>query len=195
MSVALPVDIKNAEHLNDHQLAQAIAQGGRVVEFSWCVSVLVMSFRRTSRVFIAPGEGTFGAHLPYTMLSLAAGWWGFPWGLIFTPITLIHNLSGGTDVTAQYAHALPAPAAPQGFAQQTYGQQQFGPQFGQQQFGMHPPAQSAPPASAPSQGQRVTVQWSDGSHYPATVIRVWNDQCQVTFPDGRQEWVPLWTVR
>ncbi len=191
------MDIKNAEHLNDHQLAQAIAQGGRVVEFSWCVSVLVMSFRRTSRVFIAPGEGTFSAHLPYTALSLAAGWWGFPWGLIFTPLTLIHNLSGGTDVTGEYAHALPAPAAHPGFAQQTYGQQQFGAQgFGQQSFGMHPPAQSAPPATvAPSQGQRVTVQWSDGSHYPATVMSVWNEQCQVVFPDGRQEWVPLWAVR
>jgi hypothetical protein len=29
------------------------------------------------------------------------GWWGVPWGLIYTPLTLWTNLSGGRAVTAE----------------------------------------------------------------------------------------------
>ena len=36
----------------------------------------------------------------YTLVSLVFGWWGFPFGLIYTPMALITNLSGGRDVTA-----------------------------------------------------------------------------------------------
>jgi hypothetical protein len=34
------------------------------------------------------------------MVSLLLGWWGVPWGLIYTPLTLWSNLSGGREVTA-----------------------------------------------------------------------------------------------
>ena len=37
--------------------------------------------------------------LPYTLLSLVAGWWGIPWGPIFTIGALYNNLKGGKDVT------------------------------------------------------------------------------------------------
>jgi hypothetical protein len=36
----------------------------------------------------------------------------------------------------------------------------------------------------------VLVQWSDGNRYPATVVCSNAGQVQVTFPDGRQAWVP-----
>jgi hypothetical protein len=38
-------------------------------------------------------------------------------------------------------------------------------------------------------GTPVTVQWSDGQRYPATVMLTQNGQVQVAFPDGRQVWV------
>ena len=28
------------------------------------------------------------------LISLVAGWWGFPWGLIFTPVQIVRNLGG-----------------------------------------------------------------------------------------------------
>jgi hypothetical protein len=37
--------------------------------------------------------------LPYTLISLVLGWWGIPWGLIFTPAAIFTNLCGGKDVT------------------------------------------------------------------------------------------------
>ena len=35
----------------------------------------------------------------YTLLSLVAGWWGFPWGFIYTPMAVATNLGGGRNVT------------------------------------------------------------------------------------------------
>jgi len=44
--------------------------------------------------------------VPWTLLSLIAGWWGIPWGLIFTSQSLYINLRGGNDVTNEVANAL-----------------------------------------------------------------------------------------
>ncbi len=52
--------------------------------------------------------------LPYTLLSLFIGWWGFPWGLVYTPMVLIQNLGGGNDVTAEVMSALGVSAPPPG---------------------------------------------------------------------------------
>ena len=48
--------------------------------------------------------------LPWTGLSLLAGWWGIPWGPIWTIQALVTNLRGGKDVTAEIAGRLqPSP--------------------------------------------------------------------------------------
>jgi hypothetical protein len=39
--------------------------------------------------------------LPFSLISLVAGWWGIPWGPIWTLTTLATNLSGGKDVTRE----------------------------------------------------------------------------------------------
>lgn len=94
-----------------------VAQGGRFVVYLYCISLLVVTFRRSSEVrYLAPGESAFGPGLPYTLLSFFLGWWGFPFGLIFTPWCIIQNLAGGKNVTADIMNILvagagdPAPA-------------------------------------------------------------------------------------
>ena len=37
--------------------------------------------------------------LPYSALSMLLGWWGIPWGLIYTPWMIGVNTMGGRDVT------------------------------------------------------------------------------------------------
>lgn len=103
------MDIKGAEGMSPHDLAAEVQRGARVIEFSWCVSLLVVTFRRGSFVLVRPGESALSKGLPYTLLSLVAGWWGFPFGLIFTPLAVIQNLAGGRDVTAATVGALPPP--------------------------------------------------------------------------------------
>lgn len=41
---------------------------------------------------------------PYSLLSFLFGWWGIPWGFIWTPMALYTNFSGGRDVTQQLLH-------------------------------------------------------------------------------------------
>lgn len=106
------MDIKGIEGLTVEQVQQEIARGGKFVTFSYAMSFLIVTLKRSSDVhFIRAGEGTFGKSLPYTLLSLILGWWGFPWGFIYTPMAIFQNLSGGTDVTALLMSQLGVSAA------------------------------------------------------------------------------------
>jgi len=50
--------------------------------------------------------------MQWRLISLLVGWWGFPWGLIYTPMTLIQNLGGGKDVTREVLATFTQNAAP-----------------------------------------------------------------------------------
>lgn len=104
-------DIKGIDSLTPGELAEHVARGGKFVVYSYALSFLVVSLKRSSAVhFIKPGESAVGKSLPYTLLSLFLGWWGLPWGFIYTPWAIIQNLGGGTDVTPQVLAALGAPS-------------------------------------------------------------------------------------
>lgn len=165
------MEINGAESLSPHELAAELARGGRVVEFSWCVSVVVITFRRSSVVLVRAGESAFAAGLPYTLLSLVAGWWGFPFGLIFTPLAVIQNLLGGKDHTESVRASLPRPQA-QGA-----------------------PAWGAPAWGAPAPSTTVRVFAPDGTSYPAEPLGQDGALVRVRFLDGREEWVPATAVR
>ena len=99
--------IQGLGNMTEAELHEEVQKGGRFVVFSYCISILIMTFRRSSDIhFIRAGEGTFGKSLPYTALSLALGWWGIPWGFIYTPMALFQNLSGGKDVTREVLSSL-----------------------------------------------------------------------------------------
>lgn len=94
--------IKGVEGLSVADVQDQVRQGAKFVIFGYCMSFLVITLKRSSDiVFVRAGQSVFAASLPYTALSLILGWWGFPWGFIYTPMVLIQNLGGGTDVTLQ----------------------------------------------------------------------------------------------
>ncbi len=75
--------------------------GGRYYVYVYCVSLLLVTLRRPSGVkFVRFDQSRVRAGLPYTLLSLVAGWWGFPFGPVFTIEAVYKNLRGGLDVTA-----------------------------------------------------------------------------------------------
>jgi hypothetical protein len=45
------------------------------------------------------GENGAGQAISYSLISLVAGWWGIPWGPIWTISTMITNAQGGKDLT------------------------------------------------------------------------------------------------
>jgi hypothetical protein len=83
------------------QRLQAVLDAGiRYVVFQYCISVLVVTFKRASRVYeIGPGANTFRLGLRYSAVSLLLGWWGIPWGPIWTIGTVFTNCQGGKDIT------------------------------------------------------------------------------------------------
>ena len=82
------------------QLQEEIRQGGKFVMYQYCISLAVITFKRWSRVyFIRHDQSAAMKGLPFTLLTLVLGWWGFPWGPIYTIQTLWINLRGGKDIT------------------------------------------------------------------------------------------------
>jgi hypothetical protein len=101
------MEIKGLGNITPQQLSQDIIQGGRFVYFEYCVSLLVITLRNSTDIhYVRPGEGTFGRSAVYSLISLVIGWWGFPWGPIYTIGSLYTNFSGGKDVTYEVMNHL-----------------------------------------------------------------------------------------
>jgi hypothetical protein len=114
------VKIVGIENMTMDQLKAELAGGARFVLYQYCISVVVMSFKRASDIFLVrPGENAVVKSLPYTFCSLLLGWWGIPWGPIWTIATVVTNLRGGRDVTKDVMSSLAAPAAASGVASVT----------------------------------------------------------------------------
>jgi hypothetical protein len=109
--------IQGIEGMSPDQLRFEIQRGAKLVCYNYCVSVVVITFRRSSPVyFIPPGESALSKGLPWTALTLVMGWWGFPWGPIFSVQSLVVNLKGGKDLTAAISASLPQTTPPKAFA-------------------------------------------------------------------------------
>lgn len=92
--------ILGIEGMSTAELNQELERGGKFVIYQYCISILVMTFKRPSDIyFIRSGESGLTKGLGFTMISLFLGWWGFPWGPIYTIGSLFTNLTGGKDVT------------------------------------------------------------------------------------------------
>ena len=82
------------------QIVNEVAAGGRLVVFQYVFSVLVMTFRRNTGIhYIAPGQSAAGLAFQWSLIPWLFGWWGFPWGFIYTPAALWRNTAGGVDVS------------------------------------------------------------------------------------------------
>ena len=105
--------ILGIEGMSPDQLRFEIQRGAKLVCYGYCISLLVVSFRRSSDIYyIPPGESAVTKGLPWTLLTLVMGWWGIPWGPIFTVKSLVLNFKGGRDVTAEIAASWAQTSAP-----------------------------------------------------------------------------------
>ncbi len=92
--------IQGIDNMTGEDIERELRHGGRFVMFTYTISILVMTFRRPSDVhFIKAGRGAFGKGIGCSMVSLILGWWGIPWGPIYTIGSIFTNCSGGKDVT------------------------------------------------------------------------------------------------
>jgi hypothetical protein len=92
--------IRGTENLSTRELLDDINKGGRFVRYRYSISVVAMTFsRETALYYVRSDRSVVRAGLPWTLLTLFAGWWGFPWGPIETVRSLSSNLGGGRDLT------------------------------------------------------------------------------------------------
>lgn len=113
----MAVKIRGIEGMRAGEVDFEIQRGARFVFFQYCISIVVLTFRRASDIyFLRQGQSAVTKGLPFTLLSLVAGWWGIPWGPIYTIQSVYNNSRGGKDVTASVLNSVraesAAPAAP-----------------------------------------------------------------------------------
>src|SRR4051812_46304870 len=100
--------IKNIEGMSIADINEEIGRGAKFVYFTYTVSILVMTFKRPTDIyFVKAGESPIKHSAGYLALSLVAGWWGIPWGPIYT-IGSIATAFNGNDVTGAVLNDLRA---------------------------------------------------------------------------------------
>lgn len=78
-----------------------IERGARFICYQYCISILfAVTLRRYSpAILVASDSDTEAICRKYNWLSLLFGWWGVPWGPIYTLRSLSLNKMGGIDFT------------------------------------------------------------------------------------------------
>jgi hypothetical protein len=108
--------IRGIEHLDAGRLASELERGARFVSFSYCVSIFLVTFRRTSEVIYLPPETVaqwVGSR--YLIVTLLLGWWALPWGPIYALGCIWQALRGGADCTHEIVEEMDL-IFPDGFA-------------------------------------------------------------------------------
>ena len=105
--------IKGIEGMTGTEVQAAVSRGGTFVVYPYCVSAVLITFRRHSGVYFVPaGQSRFVRGLPFLLISLVFGWWGIPWGPIYTVASLVTNFGGGKDVTREVLQPQPQEPLP-----------------------------------------------------------------------------------
>ena len=92
--------IKNIDGLSAHDLQKAVNGGAKFVYYAWTISVIILTFKRTSGVYLVRGENSRVAKgFIFTLISVLLGWWGIPFGPRHTIESVKINCNGGKDVT------------------------------------------------------------------------------------------------
>src|SRR5215203_610509 len=99
--------INGIEGLSVSEINDELSRGGKFVMYQYCISIVVMTFRRSTDIyFIKAGDSTLKTGIGWTLLTLLLGWWGIPWGPIYTIGSLITNFGGGKNVTQEVLAAV-----------------------------------------------------------------------------------------
>lgn len=88
--------------MTQEEIYRAVEHGAKFVVYQYCVSVIFITYNRTSNIyFVRPGHTALLPRIGYSLLSLLLGWWSVPWGPIRTTQALWHNAIGGRDLTPE----------------------------------------------------------------------------------------------
>ncbi|MBO4530915.1 MAG: hypothetical protein J5767_09805 [Paludibacteraceae bacterium] len=87
------------EGLTDEEINKELELGGKFIHFQYTISIVVMTFKLNSKLyFLKTNESAIKYGYKYLLISLILGWWGIPWGPLYT-IQSIKIAFTGKDVT------------------------------------------------------------------------------------------------
>jgi len=95
------VKVIGIEGMSREQVAWEVKhEGARFIVFECCVSVLLATSKEPTDIYLVrKNESAIRKGLIWTIITLLLGWWGIPWGPIYTIKALTTNFNGGKDVT------------------------------------------------------------------------------------------------
>lgn len=93
--------LEQVQNWTVEELENDIAAGGKFVVFTYTISLLIVTLNRPSNIYyIKSDESSFATGWQYFLISLLLGWWGFPWGPIYTIGSLCRAFTG-KDITSE----------------------------------------------------------------------------------------------
>ncbi|MCL1807280.1 MAG: hypothetical protein FWG31_06230 [Oscillospiraceae bacterium] len=93
----MKIDIDN---MSVSEIRQELRNGSCFIRYRFCFSLLFFTFMRSSGIYlIRDGESRAAKGLRFTVLTFLAGWWGVPWGPVYSIRSIKTNLRGGIDIT------------------------------------------------------------------------------------------------
>lgn len=96
------MQVKNIDGLTVADIKNEVDNGAKFVIYQYAISLVVITFKRSSDIyFVRNGENAVVKGLPYTLIAFFLGWWGIPWGPVYTIQSLAKNFGGGKDVTQE----------------------------------------------------------------------------------------------
>lgn len=80
-----------------------VMDGTRFVTIPYVFSILILSFQRSMGGVheVRTGEWPGGKMIQATLITCLFGWWGFPFGILFSILSCFYLFLGGRDVTRQ----------------------------------------------------------------------------------------------
>lgn len=70
-----------------------------VTRYEMCYSIIFFTSKQSSSYVLMGTPQQKRILITNTLLTFLFGWWGFPWGIIWTPAIIANNLFGGVKAT------------------------------------------------------------------------------------------------
>jgi hypothetical protein len=72
-----------------------------VTQYSFCTSFLVVSFKQSTGFLFEHSPNKLTANFISILVTFLFGWWGIPWGPVYTVQVIFRNLRGGTKTSIE----------------------------------------------------------------------------------------------
>jgi hypothetical protein len=89
----------SGEHLRTAPMRyqnKTISADTTVTRYHACFSFLILSTKFESRYYVKGQHNAFVVAGAYSLITLLLGWWGLPWGPVYSVQSLANNFRGGT---------------------------------------------------------------------------------------------------